>query len=241
MRRLLVSCLLPLLLLGCTSQQINQTLNTVLQGGLSSDDIAAGLKQALTLGAEAGADELSREGGYFNDLTYRILLPEPARKVTDRLQNVPGFSNLEEVIIRKINQGAEDAAKRAAPIFVSAIRQMTIQDAVGILRGDNNAATDYLKRATSQALFEEFAPVINNSLDKYDANKVWLDAATAYNNFPLTRERVDTDLGTYVTNQALDGLFKKVALKEADIRQNVSARTTDLLRRVFAQQDRANP
>ena len=237
MHRLFGLLLLPLLLPGCTSQQINQTLQTVLNGGLTPTEIGNGLKEALRIGAREGAEELSQPGGYFDDLTYRILLPEEVRQVTDRLQNVPGFSNIEEVILKKINQGAEDAASKAAPIFVDAIRQMTIQDAVGILKGDNNAATQYLERTTSDALTAEFAPVINTSLDKYDANKVWLDAATAYNNFPLTRQKVDTDLGAYVTQQALNGLFKKVALKELDIRQHVSARTTELLRRVFAQQD----
>ena len=232
--------LLPLLLQACTSQQINQTLNTVLNGGLTSQDIANGLKEALQIGAREGAEELSQAGGYYDDLAYRILLPEEVQRVTERLQAVPGFSDLEAVILKKINQGAEDAATKAAPIFVDAIRQMSIQDAVGILRGDDNAATEYLRQNTSQALTAEFAPVINNSLDKYDANKVWLDAATAYNNFPLTRTKVETDLGAYVTQQALDGLFKKVALKEEDIRENVAARTTELLRRVFAQQDAIN-
>lgn len=236
----LLMLLLPLFLVSCTSQQINQTLNTVLNGGLTSTEIANGLKEALRIGAREGAEELSRPGGYFDDLTYRILLPEEARKVTDRLQAVPGFSNLEEIILKKINQGAEDAATKAAPIFVNAIRQMTIQDAVGILRGDNNAATQYLQRSTYDALTAEFAPVINTSLDKFDANKIWQDAAQAYNNFPLTRTPVNTDLGAYVTEQALNGLFRKVALKELDIRQNVAARTTELLQRVFAQQDAVN-
>lgn len=235
MLRLLL--VLPLFIIGCTSQQINQTLNTVLNGGLSSADIGNGLKEALRIGAREGADELAKPGGYFDDLAYRILLPEEVRQVTDRLRNIPGFSNVEEVILKKINQGAEDAAQSAAPIFIDAIRAMTIQDAVGILKGSNNAATQYLELSTSAALTAEFAPVINASLDKYDANKVWLDAATAYNNFPLTREKVNTDLGAYVTEQALNGLFRKVAIKELDIRQNVSSRTTDLLRRVFAQQD----
>ena len=233
----LLLLLLLLLLFGCTSQQINQTLQTVLNGGLTPTEIGSGLKEALRIGARDGADELAKPGGYFDDLSYRILLPDEVRKVTDRLRGVPGFSNLEEVILKKINQGAEDAASKAAPIFVDAIRQMTIQDAVGILKGEKDAATQYLTRTTSAQLTAEFAPVINTSLDKFDANKVWLDAATAYNNFPLTRQKVDTDLGAYVTQQALNGLFKKVALKELDIRQNVAARTTDLLRRVFAQQD----
>ena len=239
MRRL-VYLSLPFLLLGCTSQQINQTLNTVLQGGLTSGDIGNGLKEALRIGAREGANELARDGGYFDDTAYRILLPEEARRVTERLQVIPGFSDLEQVIIKKINQGAEDAAKAAAPIFVNAIRQMTIQDAVGILKGDKNAATQYLQRTTYNALYSEFEPVIINSLDKFDARKVWSDAADRYNAFPLTRQPVNTDLGAYVTERALDGLFRKVALKELDIRENVSARTTDLLRRVFAQQDNPN-
>ncbi len=234
---------LPLLLLlglfGCTSQQINQTLNSVLAGGLTQDDIANGLKEALRQGVERGANELSRDGGYFEDAAYRILLPEEARKVTDRLQAVPGFNNLERVVIKKINQGAEDAAKKAGPIFVDAIRRMSIQDAMGILRGDANAATDFLRRSTYNALYQEFSPVINESLDKYDANKVWLDASSAYNNFPLTRDKVDTNLGNYVTERALDGLFQKVALEEVNIRENVGARTSELLRRVFALQDDA--
>ena len=240
MSRRLLLLLLPLLFQACTSQQINQTLNTVLNGGLTPQEIGNGLKEALRIGAREGAEELSRPGGYFDDLSYRILLPEEVQKVTARLQSVPGFSNLEEVILKKINQGAEDAATKAAPIFVDAIRAMTIQDAVGILKGQDDAATQYLVRTTSSALTAEFAPVINNSLDKFDANKIWLDAANAYNNFPLTRQKVETDLGAYVTQQALAGLFKKVALKELDIRENVSARTTDLLRRVFAQQDSVN-
>ncbi|OAV45976.1 DUF4197 domain-containing protein [Lewinella sp. 4G2] len=238
LRHLTLLCL-PFFFLACTSQQINQTLNTVLAGGLSSEDIGAGLKEALRKGVERGASELSQEGGYFNDTAYRILLPEEVRKVTGKLQNVPGFNNLEEVILRKINQGAEDAASKAGPIFVDAIRQMTIQDAMSILKGEDNAATSFLQRATYNALYNEFSPVINNSLDKYDANKVWGDAANAYNNFPLTRQPVNTDLGGYVTEQALEGLFRKIAVEELNIRENIGARTSELLRKVFALQDGA--
>lgn len=229
--------LLPFLFFGCTAQQINSTLGTILEGGLTSEDIAKGLKEALQIGAQRGASELSVDGGYFNDIAYRILLPEEARKVTDKLQGVPGFRDLEEVVIKKINQGAEDAAKTAGPIFVEAIRQMTIQDALGILKGDRNAATSYLQRTTYEKLYNEFSPVIGNSLTKFDAQQVWGDAANAYNNFPLTRDEVNPDLTDHVTRRALDGLFSKVALEEENIRTNISARTSELLRRVFAAQD----
>lgn len=239
MNRSLFLLVLPFLFFGCTSQQINQTLNSVLggTGGLSSQDIANGLKEALRIGAQKGAGELSTEGGYFDDLAYRVLLPEEARKVTDKLQGLPGFRDLEEVIIRKINQGAEDAAQAAAPIFVEAIRQMTIQDALNILKGGKDAATQYLQRTTYERLYAEFNPVIQNSLAKFDADKVWGDAANAYNNFPLTREPVNTDLADHVTQRALDGLFRKVALEEENIRANIAARSSELLRRVFALQD----
>jgi len=238
MRKLILFAL-PFLFFGCTSQQVNDTLNAVLSGsgGLSSADIGKGLKEALRIGANQGANELSAPGGYFNDLAYRILLPEEVQKVTSRLQGVPGFSNLEEVIIKKINQGAEDAAKKAGPIFVGAIRQMTIQDALGILKGNRNAATTYLQRTTYQNLYNEFSPVISTSLDKFEAQKVWSDAANAYNNFPLTRDKVNTNLADHVTQKALEGLFSKVAVKEEDIRANIGARSTELLRRVFALQD----
>lgn len=229
--------ILPFLFFGCTAQQISTARDILAAGSLSSEDIARGLKEALTLGANRGASELSVENGYFGDVAYRILLPEEARKVTDKLQGIPGFSNLEEIIIKKINQGAEDAAKTAGPIFVQAIRQMTIQDALGILKGDRNAATSYLQRTTYNQLYNEFSPVISNSLNKYDAQKVWGDAANAYNNFPLTRDEVNTDLSDHVTRAALDGLFRKVALEEENIRTNIGARTSDLLRRVFAAQD----
>ncbi|MEM6394793.1 MAG: DUF4197 domain-containing protein [Bacteroidota bacterium] len=230
--------LVAILFLGsaCTTQQINNTLGAVLNGGLTEGDVAGGLKEALRIGANKGAEELSQAGGYFDDLAYRILLPEEVRTVTDRLQGVPGFSQLESTILRKINQGAEDAASRAAPIFLDAIQGITIADAWNILRGNDDAATLYLRSNTENALTEAFRPVIETSLDKFDANKIWRDAATAYNRIPLL-EPVEVDLTRYVTGQALNGLFKKVALKELDIRNNVSARTSDLLRQVFAQQD----
>ncbi|MEL6391426.1 MAG: DUF4197 domain-containing protein [Bacteroidota bacterium] len=230
--------LIAVLFLGtaCTAQQINSTLGSVLNGGLTEGDVAGGLKEALRIGANKGAEELSQAGGYFDDLAYRILLPEEVRKVTDRLQGVPGFSQLESTILRKINQGAEDAATRAAPIFVDAIQGMTIADAWNILRGADDAATVYLRNNTENALTEAFRPVIEESLDKFDANTIWRDAATAYNRIPLL-EPVEVDLTRYVTGQALNGLFKKVAIKELDIRNNVGARTSDLLRRVFSQQD----
>ncbi len=225
-------------LTACDTTDLNSVLGTVLgsENGLTSTEIGNGLKQALEIGISKGAERLSRENGYFQS-PYKILLPEEARKVTDRLQNIPGFSNLEANVLEKINRGAEDAASKAKPIFVNAIKSMTISDALGILKGDKDAATSYLKRVTYQQLYNEFNPVIVESLDKFNARQYWSDAVNTYNRIPLVNDDVDPDLDDYVTNKALDGLFAQVAKEELDIRNNIAARTTDLLRRVFAAQD----
>ncbi len=237
-RRFTVFVLGAALLAGCTAQQIQSTLETISsasEGELTNEEIGRGLKQALEIGISEGAQRLSQENGYYKS-PYKILLPEEARKVTDKLQNVPGFREVEEIILEKINHGAEDAAAKAKPIFVDAIKAMTFRDAMEILTGDDDAATAYLNRVTYTNLYEEFNPVIVNSLDKFNARQYWSDAVNAYNKIPFV-EKADPDLDDYVTRQALAGLFDMVEKKEREIRNNISARTTDLLRRVFARQD----
>lgn len=238
MRQLTVMLLGASLLIGCTAQQIQTTLDTLANasgGGLTNEEIGKGLKQALEFGISEGAQRLSQENGYYKS-PYKILLPEEARKVADRLQNIPGFNQVEEIILEKINRGAEDAAAKAKPIFVDAIRSMTFRDALDILTGDDDAATAYLNRVTYTKLYDEFNPVIVNSLDKFNARQYWGDAVNAYNKIPFV-DKADPDLDDYVTRQALAGLFDMVEKKEREIRNNVSARTTDLLKRVFARQD----
>lgn len=236
--KFLMLSLVALQLAACDPATLQQTLGTVLEqtDQLTPSEVAAGLKQALELGITEGAQKLAQEGGYLNS-PYRIDLPPEARKIADKLQNVPGFSNVEQLLLEKINRGAEDAAKRAAPIFRQAIAEMTFQDAMDILMGPDTAATAYLRQATWQKLYEEFNPVIVESLDKFNARQYWADAVNTYNKIPFV-EKVNADLDDYVTREALEGLFAMVALKEQEIRHDVSARTTDLLRRVFAKQDR---
>ena len=214
---------------------LQQVATTALEKTLTNEDIGNGLREALSLGISNGSDVLSQKGGYFNS-AYKILLPPEARQVTDRLRVIPGFNKVEDIVLEKINAGAEDAAAKAKPIFVSAIRQMTITDALNILMGDKNAATEYLKRTTYQQLYNEFNPVIVTSLDKFEARKYWGDAVNTYNKIPLIK-KVNPSLDEYVTNQALTGLFSMVEAKEKDIRTNTSERVTDLLRKVFAKQD----
>jgi hypothetical protein len=203
---------------------------------LTTTEVASGLKQALEIGITEGAGKLSQTDGYFKS-AYKILLPPEAQKVTAKLKNVPGFTDVENIILERINRGAEDAAKKAAPIFKSAITQMTFNDAMGILMGGQNAATQYLNKATYNQLYTEFNPVIVESLDKFNARKYWADAVNAYNKIPLV-EKANPDLGDYVTKQALTGLFSMVEKKELEIRTNIASRTTDLLKRVFAKQDK---
>ena len=237
-RRLTTFLLSVSLLVGCTTQQIQSTLETLANAGdagLTNEEIGNGLKQALEFGISEGAERLSQKDGNFKS-PNKILLPEEARKVTDKLQNVPGFREVENVILEKINRGAEDAATKAKPIFVNAIKAMTFRDALEILTGNDDAATAYLNRVTYSQLYSEFNPVIVNSLDKFSARKYWGDAVNAYNKIPFV-EKANPDLDDYVTRQALAGLFDMVEKKEKDIRTNVSSRTTDLLRRVFARQD----
>ena len=218
-----------------TMDRVVKTAGDLAGAPLTPEQIGQGLKQALEKGITQGAKSLSQQNGYF-DSPYKILLPEEVQKVTSRLQNVPGFANLEQSVLQKINAGAEDAAKQAAPIFKQAITQMTFRDATDILMGPKDAATTYLNGATYEQLYAKFQPVIIESLDKFQARQLWGDAASKYNAIPLV-EDVNPSLDDYVTRQALDGLFAMVAREELDIRENVNARTTDLMRRVFARQD----
>lgn len=199
------------------------------------EEIGKALKEALSNGVTKGVDNLSQKDGYFKS-AYKILLPDDARKVTAKLQGIPGFSNLENELLEKMNRGAEDAAKEAGPIFLGAIRQLTIQDAANILMGADNAATTYLNKTTNQQLYDKFKPKIVASLEKIGANTLWKKAADTYNAVPLVT-KVNSDLGDYVTKKALDGLFGKIAEEEKNIRRNKGARVTALLQKVFAKQD----
>lgn len=236
MLKKLTALILIAQLMTCSTTDLQNAMGTILGSGeLTNAEMASGLKEALNFGISKGSDLLSQKDGYFKS-SYKILLPEEARKVTDKLQGIPGFSEVENVILEKINRGAEDAAKKAKPIFVNAIKQMTFTDVLDILMGNDDAATRFLERTTYDQLYKEFNPVIIESLDKFNARKYWGDAVNTYNKIPFI-DKVDTELGDYVTKQALNGLFSMVQKEETNIRRNVSARTTELLKRVFAKQD----
>jgi hypothetical protein len=234
MKKLLFLPLLVAALTFSSCEALKEAAGTILAEP-SLQEIANGLKEALTVGITKGANALSLKDGYFKS-AYKILLPSEVRTVTDKLKNIPGFSNIETELLEKMNRGAEDAAKEAAPIFVSAIRGLTFDDAKNILMGKDNAATDFLNRKTNQPLYDKFKPKIVSSLDKIGANDLWTKAITAYNKIPLVT-KINSDLSDYVTKEALKGLFKKVEEEEKNIRNNKLARSSDLLKKVFAQQD----
>ena len=217
-------------------EKAKAAVSTVTGGALSNDEIGNGLKAALEIGISKGSEALAQKDGYLKS-PYKILLPEEARAVASKLKAVPGFGNVEEKMIEKLNAAAEDAAVKAKPIFINAIKSMTLKDAMSILMGEKNAATAFLKKATSEALYKEFNPIIVASLDKFEARKYWGDATTSYNKIPLMK-KANPDLDDYVTKAALDGLFAMVAKKELAIRTDKSERVTDLLTKVFAKQDK---
>lgn len=203
---------------------------------LTADQAGNGLKEALNIGVGEAVDFLSAENGYYES-AYKILLPEEVQTVTSKLKAVPGFANVEQDLIEKLNRAAEDAATKAKPIFVKAITSMTFEDAMNILMGEKDAATRYLEKATFDQLFAEFLPVIQESLDKVNARQYWRDAVTAYNKIPFVK-KTNPELDDYVTREGLGGMFSLVEKKELDIRENTSSRTTELLQKVFAKQDK---
>lgn len=209
-------------------QVLNQSTST--GTGLSTADIVAGLKEALTVGTQNSSNKLSAVDGFFKDAAIKILMPPEAEKVESTLRSL-GFGSVVDKAILSMNRGAEEAAKSATPIFVNAIKQMTITDALGILQGGESAATNYFKEKTTAQLTEAFRPVIDKALTKTDATKYWSDVFSVYNRF--SQKKIDTDLGAYVTGKAIDGIFHEVALEEQKIRKDPAARINDILKKVF--------
>jgi hypothetical protein len=199
--------------------------------GLGNDEIIAGLKEALTVGTEKGTAMLSKENGFFGNELLKIVLPPEAQKIEKTLRSV-GFGKQVDDAILTMNRGAEEACKEATPIFVNAIKNMTVQDAVGILKGADTAATGYLRSNTTTALTTAFKPIIDGALEKVGATKYWSTMVTTYNKFSM--QKINPDLSTYVTERALQGVFTQIAVEEKNIRKDPVARTSELLKKVFA-------
>jgi len=209
---------------------------SVITNDEASLDIGSGLKEALRVGVDDAVSSLSQENGYL-DSPFKVLIPEDAQKVVSTVTKVPGFTNVETDLINKMNEAAELAAKKAGPIFLEAIKEMTIKDATNILMGEQDAATIYLEGTSRNTLYKEFMPVIQNALDEVGARSLWSKTVNAYNKIPL-QKKLNPDLDNHVNNKALDGMFSLVKEKEEGIRNNVGLRTSPLLKEVFAKQDK---
>lgn len=205
------------------------------QAGVTEGEIAGGLKQALHNGVEKEVQKLAQEGGFSANQLVRIGLPDQLQKVDQTLRDI-GLGNLADRGIDILNKAAEDAVSEGIPIFVDAIQEMTITDARSILLGSQDAATSYLRDKTTEKLYARFNPVIVSSLDQVGANDLWSTIINRYNDLPFTTP-MNPDLSDYVTREALEGVFTMIAIEEEEIRSNVQARTSNLLRRVFALQD----
>lgn len=235
MIRKLIALFLILNLTACAELQkvINALPKT--DAIIGNTQIASGLRQALDLGIEKQVTKLTQTDGFYKNNLVKIILPEELQKVDKALRNL-GLSSIADEGIKILNRAAEDAVKEATPIFVNAVKEITFTDATSILKGNDDAATQYLTSKTQTALYAKFSPVIKQSFNKVGADKIWRNIINKYNTIPFTSD-VNPDLTDYVTNEALKGVFTMVAVEEKDIRTNFSYRTTDLLRKVFALQD----
>jgi len=204
-------------------------------GGISDAMIAGGLREALDFGIDKQVTKLTRQDGFYKNKLVKILLPSELQKVDKTLRDI-GLGSLADEGLKVLNRAAEDAVKEATPIFVNAVKEITFNDAKNILLGADNSATNYLRGKTNSALYSKFNPVIENSFAKVGADQIWTNIINKYNAVPFVQP-VNPDLTDYVTNEALKGVYKMIAIEEKQIRTKVSSRTTDLLRKVFILQD----
>lgn len=243
MRKSILPLIILLFTAGYSQAQFKDAFNkakdkvaSVAGGDLSQEEVGKGLKEALNNGVGEAVDFLSKTDGYYKS-PYKILVPKEAQNVISKLKAVPGFNDVEDKLVEKMNRAAEDAAVKAKPIFINAIKQMTFKDAMNILMGNPDAATRYLESTTFKQLYAEFLPIIQVSLDKVNAREYWRGAVGAYNKIPLV-QKTNPELDDHVTRMALQGLFGLVEEKEKGIRSNANLRTSDLLKKVFAKQDK---
>lgn len=204
--------------------------------GLSQEQIGNGLKQALDNGIKNQVTKLTAQDGFYKNELVKILMPDELKAVDKALRRI-GMGNLVDEGIKVLNRAAEDAVETATPIFVTAVKEITFNDAKTILLGEKNAATLYLQNKTQQDLYQSFAPVVQQSFSKVEADKIWNQLISKYNTIPFVK-KVNPNLVDYVTNQALKGVFTMIAIEEVGIREKVGLRDTALLRQVFALQDK---
>lgn len=225
-----------------TASKVISTTNTVLNGdgsggvaaALSNEDIIAGLKQALEVGAKNSAGLASKLDGFYKNDLIKIPMPAETADMVTKLKQL-GLENQVNKFEVTMNRAAEEASKEAATVFINAITGMTVQDGLTILKGPDNAATSYLEDKTTEQLLDKFGPIVNNAMNKVQVAKHWEPLASTYNKttFLTGKPKVNPDLQGYILDRSLHGLFTLIAQEEKNIRDNPAARVTDLLQKVF--------
>lgn len=209
-----------------------RTTSKPAEKGISLPDMTGGIKQALEKGLLAGVQQVSAPDGFLKNAAIKLAFPPEARQAEQTLRSL-GMNKLCDDVIVSMNRAAEDATKKAIPIFLAAIKKLSIKDAEGILAGPDNAATQFFQNHTNEALAVAFKPVIDSSLRKVNADTYYKTAASAYNKIPFTAHKLNTDLAVYATQKATEGLFKTIADQELKIRTESGARSTPLMKKVF--------
>jgi len=236
MKTYLAAFIIALAILPATSySQLGKLKNLVSKGsgsGVTENEAGQGIKEALAKGVTTAVLNLNKTDGFFGSNIYKMLLPPDAQKIETTLRKAGMGAQVDKAILA-INRGAEDAVGFAKDIFISAIKEMTLTDALNILKGNKDAATQYFKQKTSEKLIAAFTPSVKSSLDKVEATKYYGDIVTKYNSFPTTFKKVNPDLPSYVVGKSVDALFDQVAKEEANIRGNPMARTSEILKKVF--------
>ena len=198
---------------------------------LSEEDIANGLKQALEIGVKNAVDIASAKDGFYKNNKIKIPFPPSAKVVEKSLRNI-GMGDKVDDFVELINRAAEDATKKAIDIFLLAVRNITIEDGIKIVKGRDDEATIYLRKNTESELKKSFQPIIDEAISNIGLAKFWNEIATLYNKIPFT-EKIEPNINEYVNQKTTDGIFLLVAEKEKDIRDNPAERVTDLLKKVF--------
>ncbi len=231
MKKIVLSLSLSVFLL--TSCEVLSQLPKLPGGtGVTEAEAGQGIKDALGQGLTRAVSNLNKTDAFFGSDFYKILLPPEVQKVERTLRNI-GLGKTVDKAVLQINRGAEDAVGYATPIFVNAIKQMTITDAINIIKGPKDGATNYFRQKTTEQLIAAFSPAVKNSLDKVEATKYYGDLVNGYNRLPTTRNKINPDLTAYVVGKAVDALFDQIAKEELEIRENPLKRTTEIMKKVF--------
>ena len=229
MKKYLAALLLSFSLFSCAELG---NLGGAIPTSITEAEAAQGIREALDQGVGRGITFLNKTDGFFGNEAYKLFLPTEAQRIENTLRQL-GMGSMVDRAILQINRAAEDAVGYARPIFLDAIREITIADAIAIIRGPNDAATQYFRQKTTEKLTAAFSPIIKSSLEKFSATKYYGDVVSTYNNFPTTLNKLNPDLPSYVVDKAVSALFDQVAKEEANIRANPVARTTEILKKVF--------